>query len=603
MNATRLLPTRAELPLEGTADLTSLFASPDAWQREFAAVDSLIPGLEGFKGRLGGSPAELKAWFAASEEVDRRATNLQVYVSITSSVDATDQAAVSRADRMRGLVSRIAAATAFAEPELLAIDPGRLERWLDEDEQLAVYRHFLDRLQRQRPHIRSAEVEEVLGGATDPLGAPANAHNLLANADLRFRPARGANGEEFEVAQGTVNALSSSSDRELRRTAFESFADGHLAFGNTMAACLVGGVKRDVFLARTRGYRDSLDLALVPAAIPRAVFENVLSQFSANVGTWHRYYDVRRRALKLERLHRYDFSARLTEGEVSVPFRQAVDWIAEGVSPLGEEYVSILTRGVIEERWVDWAPNRGKRAGAFSIGTPDGHPYICMTYGGDVASMSTLAHELGHSMHTYYSRRSQPYVYHGYGLFAAEVASNFHQALVRAHLLETSTDRDLKIALLEEAMGNFGRYFLVMPTLAALELEMHRRAEAGEGLTADDLTSLTADLFAKAYGPAVEVDRERVGITWAQFSTHLYRAFYTFQYATGIAGAHALADGLLSGRPGAAGRYLDFLKAGGSLYPLDALRLAGVDLESPEPMARAFAVLARLVDQLEELVT
>lgn len=603
MSPTHLLPSRTELPLEGRADLTSLFASDEAWELEFAAVGSLVPGLDGFRGRLGTSAAELKAWFAASEELDRRATNLQVYVSITSSVDATDQAAVSRADRMRGLGSRLSAATAFAEPELLAIEPGRLAEWLDQDPQLAVYSHFLDRLQRLRPHVRSAEVEEVLGQAADPLGAAANAHNLLANADLRFRPARSAAGDEFEVAQGTVNSLATSSDRELRRTSFESFADGHLAFRNTMAACLVGGVRRDVFTARARGYRDSLELALKPAGIPAAVFENVLAQFSANLGTWHRYYDVRRRALRLDRLHRYDFSARLTEREVAVPFRQAVDWIAEGLSPLGEEYVSILTRGVLEERWVDWAPNRGKRAGAFSIGTPDGHPYICMTYAGDVASMSTLAHELGHSMHTYYSRHSQPYVYHGYGLFAAEVASNFHQALVRAHLLETSKDRDLRIAVLEEAMGNFGRYFLLMPTLAALELEMHRRAEAGEGLTADDLTGLTADLFARAYGPAVEVDRERVGITWAQFSTHLYRAFYTFQYATGIAGAHALADGLLGGRPGAADRYLGFLRAGGSLYPLDALRAAGVDLESPEPVARAFTVLAGLVDQLEELVT
>lgn len=598
-----MLPTRAELPLEGTADLTSLFATPDHWQREYAAVEALLPGLERFRGRLSESPAVLKEWMAASEAVDRRATNLQVYVSITSSVDATDQVAAGRADRMRGLASRISAATAFAVPEVLAIEPGRLRGWVEQDEELAVYRHLLDRLERQRPHVRSAEVEQVLGEALDALGAPMTAHNLLANADLRFRPARSSTGEEFEVAQGTVNTLTSSPDRELRRSAFESFADGHLAFKNTMAACLVGGVKRDIFLARARGYSDSLDRALKPAFLPRSVFENVISQFSANVGTWHRYYDVRRRALKLDRLRRHDFNAHLADREVAVPFQQAVEWISEGVSPLGADYVSILRRGVLEERWVDWAPNRGKRAGAFSIGTPDGHPYICMTYGGDVASMSTLAHELGHSMHSYYTRRNQPYVYHGYGLFAAEVASNFHQALVRAHLLQTSADRDLKIALLEEAMGNFGRYFLVMPTLAMLELEMHRRAEAGEGLTADDLTSMTADLFARAYGSAVEVDRDRVGITWAQFSTHLYRAFYTFQYATGIAGAHALAAGVLSGEPAAAERYLDFLRAGGSVYPLDALRLAGVDLESPEPIAKAFAVLAGLVDQLQELTT
>jgi len=287
---------------------------------------------------------------------------------------------------------------------------------------------------------------------------------------------------------------------------------------------------------------------------------------------------------------------------VEVGFRQAVDWISDGMSPLGGDYVADLRRGVLEERWVDIYPNRGKRQGAFSLGRPDTRPFIFMSYGGSVQGMSTLAHELGHSMHNLYSSRAQPYVYSRYGLFAAEVASNFNQALVRAHLLGRETDRAVQIGLIEEAMGNFHRYLLVMPTLSRFELEIHGRVERGEALTADGLTGLMADLLADAYGPELEMDRRRSGIMWAQFSSHLYRNFYPFQYATGIAAAHALVDRVLEeGRP-AAERYRRFLAAGGSLYPLDALRLAGVDMATREPLDRGFAALARYVDRLEQLV-
>jgi oligoendopeptidase F len=272
------------------------------------------------------------------------------------------------------------------------------------------------------------------------------------------------------------------------------------------------------------------------------------------------------------------------------------------MAPLGDDYVAALRRGVLEERWVDVHPNRGKRQGAFSLGRPDTRPFIFMSYGGGLASMSTLAHELGHSMHNLLSSRSQPYVYSRYGLFVAEVASNFNQALVRAHLLERETDPRVQVGLVEEAMGNFHRYLLVMPTLTRFELETHGRVERGEPLTAEGLTELMADLLADAYGSEVEMDRRRAGIMWAQFSSHLYRNFYPYQYATGIAAAHALADGVLAEGAPAAERYRRFLAAGGSLYPLDALRLAGVDMATREPLDRGFAALARYVDRLEALL-
>jgi oligoendopeptidase F len=268
--------------------------------------------------------------------------------------------------------------------------------------------------------------------------------------------------------------------------------------------------------------------------------------------------------------------------------------------PLGEEYVSTLRRGVLEDRWVDIYPNQGKRAGAFSSGTFGTHPFIMLNYNDDIYSMSTLAHELGHSMHSYYTWRTQPQVYANYTLFVAEVASNFNQAMVRAHLLNTNSDPDFQIAVIEEAMSNFHRYFFIMPTLARFELEIHQRVERGEALTAESLNALMTELFREGYGDEVVIDADRIGITWAQFPTHLYSNFYAYQYATGISGAHTLAAGVLEEGPAAAERYLSFLKAGGSLFPLDALKLAGVDLSTPEPVEKTFAILAQMVGRLEQ---
>jgi oligoendopeptidase F len=292
----------------------------------------------------------------------------------------------------------------------------------------------------------------------------------------------------------------------------------------------------------------------------------------------------------------------LTANPPTLSYETAVDWIAQGMTPLGKEYTSILRNGALEERWVDVYPNQGKRMGAFSSGLKGTHPFIMMSFTDDLFSLSTLAHELGHSLHSYYTWQKQPLVYSNYGLFVAEVASNFNQALVRAHLFESNSDPNFHIAVIEEAMANFHRYFFIMPTLARFELELHQRVERGQPLNADIMNNLLADFFQEGYGDEVVFDRERTGITWAQFHSHLYANFYVYQYATGISAAHALAHDILQEKPGAVDNYLAFLKAGGSMYPMDALKLAGVDMTSPEPVETAFAVLAQIVDRLEQLV-
>jgi oligoendopeptidase F len=524
-----------------------------------------------------------------------------VYGSLASAVDVSNQEAMARAGQGRSLIAEAATASSFIEPELMAVGFEALYGWMEEEPELAVYRHYLEDLERLQAHVRSAEVEEVLALALDPLSGAETTYGALTNADLPFEAARGEDGMEMEVGQSNIADLVTHADREVRRTAWEHYADGYLAFQNTIAGLQIGGIKRDVFNARARRYRSSLEASLLPNNVPTEVFHNLIEVFRANLPTWHRYWRVRREALGCDELHVYDIKAPLTEAKPEVSYQRAVDWICEGMAPLGQSYVEDLRRGCLEGRWVDRAQNKGKRQGAFSSGVYDTQPFIMMSYADDVFSLSTLAHELGHSMHSLLTRRHQPYIYGRYSLFVAEVASNFHQAMVREYLFGTQQDADLQLALVEETMSNFHRYFFIMPTLARFELEMHERVERGAPVNAQSMIDLTADLFEEGYGGEVAFDHDRIGITWAQFG-HMYMDFYVYQYATGISGAHALADRVLSGEAGAAEDYLGFLSAGSSVYPLDALRGAGVDLTTPAPVERAFGSLAEVVDRLEALV-
>ena len=598
------LRKRSEIPVEHTWDTASIFPDLGAWEAEIKAIDADLAQVDAFKGHLGDSPARLADFLELSDALSLRLGKIFVYVSLNSSVDTTDQAWQARNGQAMGFFARARARMSFYKPEALRIGFDTIKRWTNEEPRLALYAHHFDLLEREAAHVRSDEVEELLSQMGDAFQSARRIHGILTDADLRYPPATDSAGATVELALGSMQTALQSPDRELRKSAWRSDRDAHLAAKNTMAACLTTGVKQDVFMMRARKYDSSLEAALAPNTIPVEVFHNLIAVFKKNLPTWHRYFEARRKLLGVDTLQPWDIVAPLTSAPPEVPYAKSVEWICEGMAPLGREYVDVARAGMTSERWVDIYPNAGKRQGAFSSGLKGTKPFIMMSYNDTLFAMSTLAHELGHSMHSWYSRRAQPGIYAGYSLFVAEVASNFNQAMVRADLLKRFPERDFQIAVIEEAMANFGRYFLIMPTLARFELEVHERTERGEGLSADALNKLMADLFLETYGESMQVapeDVARVGITWGQFATHMYSNFYVFQYATGISGAHALADGILSGKPGAVENYLKFLSAGGSLHPLDALKLAGVDMTQPEPVEKAFAVLAGLVERLEAL--
>jgi oligoendopeptidase F len=592
---------RSAVPVEHTWDAESVFATVGDWEAALDALVADLPALEAFAGRLAEGASTTVEALAARDDLMRRLGHVFVYAGIGWAVETTDQEAVGRYGRAQTAFGQVLAAASFVEPELLALGRDRLRELSEEEPALAPYEHYFDDLFRRGEHVRSSEVEELLGVLVDAHSGTFAIYSGLVDSDLTFAPATGASGETAEVTQGSIETLLGSPDRVLRRSAWESYADGYRSVRNALTANYATAVKQDVFTGRARRHASTRAAALDESNIPLEVFDNLLATFERHLPTWHRYWLVRAALLGVDALEPYDLWAPLAAEPPQLEYEQCVQWVCESLAPLGDEYVATVRRGCLEERWIDVYPNLGKMNGAFSAGAPGTRPFIVMSFDGTAVSLGTLAHELGHSMHSYLAWQTQPQISSRYSLFVAEVASNFHQALLRAHLLELITDRDLQLAVLDEAMANFHRYFFIMPTLARFEREVHERVERGEGLTAELLEQRTSDFFAEAYGPDFVFDRERVGITWAQFS-HLYQPFYVFQYATGISGAHALARGVLGGGPAAAERYLDFLRAGGSAYPLDILREAGVDLMSPQPVEETYAVLASLVDRLEALV-
>jgi len=593
---------RSKVKKNQTWNSESVFASPEAFDAEVKSILESLPAIKKYQGHLGESPYTFIEAMSAIDALSERATKVRVYASMSSAVNTADQTGAALNSKASSALAQVGAVTSFIDPELLTIGEAKLRQWIKDNPRMRLYEHYFNDLFRKQAHVRNAEVEELLGMLRDPFTSTSNTATMLANADFKFKPGRDRKNKKVELTQSTFDAILNGSDRKARQTAWENYNDQYIEYKNTLANNLNTSIKQNVFNMKVRNFNSSLESTLFNGNVPVEMFHNLLDIFKKNLPLWHKYWKIRRKALGVKTLHPYDVWAPLTTKKHKVPFEKAVDWICEGLAPMGDEYVNVMRKGCLEDRWVDWSPNAGKRQGAFSTRVPkDTHSFILMSYTDDIGSMSTLSHELGHSMHAYYASRAQPMFYYLYPSIIAETASNFNQAMTRAHLLNTNPNKYFQIALLEEAMDNFHRYFFIMPTLARFELETHQRVEKGQALTSDSMIELMADLFSEGFGGEMNLDRQRVGITWATFTTHLYIDYYSFQYAIGISAANAIAKRILDGVPNAAQDHINFLKAGSSMPPMEVYKTAGVDMTSTQPIEDAFAVLSEYIDRLEEL--
>ena len=597
----KVLP-RNKMDKKFTWNAESVFPSTVAWEKEVGKILEDISTVKVYQGRLTEGPSVLLEALQAAHALIARTQIAFMYAGFSYAVDTTDQHAAGMRGKAQGMYGQVLSAVSFLQPEILAIGKEKLDQWIAESSKLAAYQHSFNDLFRKQAHVRSVEVEELLGLVSDPLGNFSNSTSMLTNADIKFPQVKDGSGKPQELTQGTIYRFMHDPDRKVRRKAYETYMDAYLAHKNTLATNLAGSIKSNVFLMRARKHESTLSASLFDLNIPTSVFHNLIETFKSKLPVWHRYFEIRRKVLGVKKLAYYDMWAPLAKKKAKVPFEKAVDLICESLAPMGKEYVATVRRGCLKDRWVDVYPNLGKSEGAFSWGSQGTHPFIMMSYTDEISSMSTLAHELGHSMHSYLTWKNQPFGYSDYSLFVAEVASNFHQAMMRGHLLDTVTDKNFQLGLIEEAVGgNFFRYFFQMPTLARFELETHQRTDRGEPLTADSMLDLMADLFAEGFGPNFDMDRERVGMTWATFP-HLFADYYVYAYATGISGANALAGKILRKEPNAVENYLGFLKSGSSDYSLNVLQKAGADLTTPKAVEETFAVMEGYIDRMEKLV-
>ena len=596
---------RADFPPESKWKPEDVYPTWKDFEADYDAALAELPKLGAYKGKLKDGPSVMADYLEETVKLIPRVIQMMSYANFAMSVDSADQVPKAYVGQAMSLAGQLGAVTAFAEPEMLEIGEKLLE-WTEQEPRLAIYHHYFDDLLRQKEHMRSAEVEEVLGLLAEPFAQIQRTASELAGADIKFEPAVDSEGQTHPVTQGALDTNASNPDRQVRRTAWENFCDGYASHINTFASNYLAHVKAQVFNMRVRGYSSVLESRLKPYKVPLEVFHNLLDTFKANLPTWHKYWDVKRRALGYDKLYPYDIWAPLGTNPPKLSFKEAVEMIVEGNAPLGEEYTSVLRKGCLEGHWVDWAPNDTKRQGAFSSGGKEKlPPLIMMSFHDDVSGLSTLSHELGHSMHTHFMNQHQPLIYTiSYpSMTLAETASNTNQAMTRAFLRESKADdKEFQLALLEEAMSNYHRYLFQMLNLATFELEVYTRAEQGKPLSAGILLDIMKDIYAAGYGETMTDDPERTATTWAQFG-HLYVPYYTFQYAVGISAADMLTAKIRSGEPGAAENYLNFIKTGTSMYTMDQFRLAGVDMTSPEPVKAAFGVLASMVDQLEKLTS
>jgi oligoendopeptidase F len=601
MTTAQTLPRRAEIPVELTWDLTTIYTADVAWEADFARVAAQLPGIAAYAGRLSDSAATMREAFTSRDSAAETLGKLFVYANMRLHEDSANSTYQGLADRVTTLANDFSAAIAYMTPEILAIPQEKLDRFLTEEPALIIYRHQLDEINRERPHVLTAELEGLLAQAAEVGAAPERIFEMLNNADLKLPQVHDEDGNLVQLSQGNYGArFLESQNRSVRQEAFEAMLGSYSKFRNTFAATLAAQVKKDIFFARAHKYSSALEAALEPHNIPTSVYDSLIATVDANLAPLHRYLRIRKRALGLDELHMYDLYVPLAkEVEYKVSYTQAQERVAEALAPLGLDYVEPLRQG-FRSRWIDALESEGKRPGAYSWGSYGTQPFVLLNFQEGMDSMFTLAHEMGHSMHSYFTWRTQPFPYASYTLFVAEVASTLNEALLTHYLLQNTTDNALKLYVINHALETYRTTLYRQTLFAEFEREAHAKAEAGEALTPETLSAAYKAINDKYYGAEVSVD-QLIEVEWARIP-HFYSSFYVYQYATGVSASAALASQIIAEGAPAVARYKRFLSSGSSNYSINLLRDAGVDLSTPQPVQQAIDSFSGYLDQLEALL-
>ncbi|NLN18998.1 MAG: oligoendopeptidase F [Firmicutes bacterium] len=592
------LPTRAEIPNEYKWRLEDLFPSDDAWEKAFAAVEETLPKISAFKGRLGQGSEQLLAALRLRDQMEEQLLRAYAYAQLRKDEDTTDSRYQQMSSRALSLVTQAYSTLAFVNPEILAIPTETLQAFLEENAALQIYRHTLEDLIRRKPHVLSETEEELLARFTEVAQSAATIFEMINDADMKFGTVTDEEGRPIELTKGRYIRLMESRDRRVRRDAFKTLYTSYINQRNTIAATLYASVKKDCLYAQLRHYDSSLHAALDDDNIPVAVYDNLLTSVQNHLDLMHRYVSLRKRMLGVDQVHMYDLYVPLVrEVDMRFSYPQAQEIVKTAMAPLGADYVGVLDTA-FRSAWIDVYENAGKTSGAYSWGVYGVHPYILLNFQETLDDVFTLAHEMGHALHSYYSSRKQPFVYAGYSIFLAEIASTLNENLVAQYLLQTLEDRQQRMYIINHILEQFRTTVYRQTMFAEFERIIHARVERGEVLTADNLCSLYRELNRKYYGDEIVLDAE-IDMEWARIP-HFYRSFYVYQYATGYSAAMALAKQIQDEGPSAVERYLDFLSSGSSDYPLELLKAAGVDMSTPQPIDQALGVFASLLDQLED---
>ena len=593
--------TREEVAEHLTWKLEDIFASNDIWESEFKDVATLSEKASSFQGTLGNGSGALLEVLTYRDELTGRLRKLYTYAHMRHDQDTTNSTYQAMDSRIKSLYVKVSTELSFLIPEILSLDEATISSYLNENEELKIYSQLLEEINTERPHVLSKEQEALLAQFSEVAGASSDTFGKLNNADLEFPFIKDEDGNEVQLTHGRFSRFLESGDGRVRKDAFTAMYDTYGKFRNTFASTLTGNVKGDNVNAKIRNYATARESAMSGNHIPESVYDNLVETINKNLHLLHKYVGLRKKVLGLEELHMWDlYTPLVKELDMEYTYEEACDTMLKSFAPLGEEYVSIVKKG-LESRWVDVVETKGKRSGAYSSGTYGTNPYVLMNWQNNVNNLFTLAHEFGHSIHSYYTRANQPYVYGDYSIFVAEVASTTNESLLNDYLLKTIEDPKKRIYLLNHWLEGFRGTVFRQTMFAEFEHIIHQLDQDGEALTADKLTEVYYELNKKYFGDEIVID-EQIGLEWARIP-HFYYNYYVYQYATGLSAATALSNQILTEGKPAVDRYInEFLKAGCSDYPIEVLKKAGVDMNTAAPIEEACRVFEEKLNELEQLL-